>query len=133
MQKQKTKDKRVIIYDKWEFIEGLIILFGAGYVLLVFLLIFTFSSIIDFWLPLALGTALGMYTILVFNEIGWYVNIILTAIIAIGDGAFSVPFSAMSPPQIGIVIFCIGIGFFGISFGFSTMLLSRSLKKQAIK
>ena len=126
---QKQRSKIVKIYNKWEFIEGLIVLFGIGYILLLFLLIVKFS----FWFPLALGATFGMCFIMFFVEIGWYVNIILPAIIAIRDGILSVPVSSMSPAQMGILILCIGIGIFGNSFGLSTVMLVGSLKKGKTK
>ncbi len=127
MQKQKTKDKKIIIYNKWDFFGGLFVLFGATFIFLIFPLS---TSIMHFWFPLILGIAFGMSFIIFFPEVGWYINTIVAVIAAIGDGAFSIPLTAMSPAQIGIIILAIGIGFFGNSFGFSITLLSNSLKKK---
>ncbi len=127
MQKQKIKDKKIIIYNKWDFLVGIIVLSGASFVLSICL----FSTpIILFWFPLMLGTALGMSSITFFTETGWYINTIVATIAAIGGGIFSIPLSAMSSNQINIIILVIGIAFFGNSFGFGISMLSRCLKEK---
>ena len=125
-----TNDKKITIYNKWDFFGGLFVLFGAAFIFLSFPLS---ASIMNFWFPLILGTALGMSFIMFFTETGWYINTIIAIIIAIGDGAFSVPLQAMPPNQMGIIILVIGIAFFGNSFGFGTTMLLKSLKKKGIE
>lgn len=127
MQKQKIKDKKIIIYNKWDFLIGIMVLSVAALVLSICLF---FTPIIFFWFPLMLGTALGMSSIIFFNEKGWYINTIVSTIAAIGDGVFSIPLSAMSPNQINIIILVMGIAFFGNSFGFGISMLSRCLKEK---
>lgn len=114
------------IYNKWRFIEGILVLLCTG---IVFLLFPLSNSIIYFWIPLILGIALGASIFLVFTRMGWYINIIASVIIAIGDGAFSVPLSLMSSGQIGIIILAISIGFFGNDLGFGISLILESFEK----
>ena len=126
MQKQKTKDKKIIIYNKWDLIAGIIILFCASFALSILPLS---TSIMYLWFPLILSTALGMSFIMVFAETGWYMNIIIATIIAISN-----PLSAMSPNKMGVIMLIIGIAVFGNLFGFGITMLLKSLKeKGAIK
>ena len=120
------KRTRVIIYNKWEFVEGIIILLSTIPILLILPLS---NSIMYFWFPWILGIIFGTAFIIFFNETGWYINTIFSSIILIGDGAFSIPLSTMSPAQIGIMILAIGIGISGNFLGFGTKLLLKSLKK----